>query len=278
MNIGIFDSGFGGLSVLKHITSLLPQYSYVYLGDNARAPYGDRSQDVIYEYTKQGVEFLFKRDCAIVLLACNTASTLALRRLQQEWLTQHYPDRKILGVIIPIVETLAQLPQGNTVGIIGTRATIHSDVYAVECAKRASNNLKLIQRACPLLVPLIEEGWEKTIVARKVLKKYLAPFRLSKSHALVLACTHYALMLKTIQRIMGRTRVIEAGPIVARSFQAYLKRHSDLADRLATNSSRIFYTTDHQPRAQELAARFWRESIVLNSVRIEGRKNGNDLV
>lgn len=278
MNIGIFDSGLGGLSVMKHIASLMPQYSYIYLGDNARAPYGDRSQDVIYEYTKQGVEFLFKRDCAIVLLACNTASTLALRRLQQEWLTRQYPDRRILGVIIPIVETLGELPRGSTVGIIGTRATVDSNVYAIECARRVSNDLKLVQRACPLLVPLIEEGWEKTMIARKVLKKYLAPFRLSKPHVLVLACTHYALMLKTIRHIMGRTRVIEAGPIVARSFQTYLKRHSELAQRLATNNSQIFYTTDRLPRTQALAARFWRGSITLDSVRIEGSKDGNDFV
>lgn len=271
MKIGIFDSGLGGLSVLQHIAALLPQYSYMYLGDNARAPYGDRSQDVIYEFTRQGVDFLFKNDCAIALLACNTASTGALRRLQQEWLPAHYPGRTVLGIIIPIVETLATLPLGSVVGIIGTRATIDSNVYAIECQKRTVNDMRLVQKACPLLVPLIEEGWAKTIVARKTLRKYLAPIKAVKPAALVLACTHYALMSEAIRHAMGmRVRIIEAGPIVATSLRAYLDLHEEIARTLDRGGARVYCTTDCHSRAKEQATRFWRKPLILDSVRIEG--------
>ncbi len=258
MHIGFFDSGFGGLSILKQITRILPHYSYIYLGDNARAPYGDRSQDTIYEYTRQGVEFLFRNNCTLVILACNTASARALRRLQQEWLPAHYPDRRVLGVIIPLVESLTTLKKDANVAIIGTRATIDSNVYAIECLKRGASHISLTQKACPLLVPLIEEGWEKTACARMILKRYLRPLKIKKIRTLILGCTHYTFLQKMIGGIMGtQVRTLDSPNIVARSLKQYLERHSEMEVALSKESSIAFYTTDPSPRAKELAARFW---------------------
>lgn len=270
MKIGVFDSGFGGLSVLHYILSDLPQYSYIYLGDNARAPYGDRSQELIYEFTRQGVEFLFQHDCEIVVLACNTACSAALRRLQQEWLPKHYPDRRILGVIIPVVEKLATFKKGSVVGIIGTRATINSDVYVAECRKRTQNDIRLIQKACPLLVPLIEEGWNKSIIARKTTKKYLNSFKQTQLDALVLACTHYALIAKMIRGIMGRNvRIIEAGPVVAHSLKKYLADHPEQERLLTKESTLTCYSTDPKARVRDLVARFWQKPLEVLSASIE---------
>lgn len=270
MNIGVFDSGLGGLSVLKHIALLLPEYSYVYLGDNARAPYGDRSDDYIYECTRQGVEFLFQQNCAVVILACNTASTSALRRLQQEWLPSRYPDRRILGVIIPVVEKLAALKGARKTGIIGTRATVASGAYATECAKRGASHIQLVMKACPLLVPIIEEGWEKTIIARKTLRKYLSSLKEARIDTLILACTHYAFMKKMIQSLVGsRLRIIDPGPIVAASLKDYLARHGEIAGRLSNTPSITCHTTDSSGRAQYLASRFWRKPITIALARID---------
>ncbi|MDO8571429.1 MAG: glutamate racemase, partial [bacterium] len=229
MKIGVFDSGFGGLTTLKQIVKALPQYDYIYLGDNARAPYGDRSERVITEFTRQGVEYLFKKDCALVILACNTASARALRHLQQEWLTQCYPDRRILGIVIPIAEEIALVKGVQKIGVIGTRATISSNVYAKELEKLGRKDLIILQESCPLLVPLIEEGWEKTIPATMIVKTYLRPLKIKQIHTLVLGCTHYPIIIKKIQRIMGKNvRVLEPGSIVAKSLKDYLKRHPDI--------------------------------------------------
>ena len=262
MHIGVFDSGLGGLAILKAIKKRLPQYSYIYLGDNARAPYGDRSQDTIYEYTRQGVEFLFRNNCKLVILACNTASARALRRLQQEWLPAHYPDRHVLGVIIPLVESLTKLKKDACVAIIGTRATIGSNVYAIECLKRGASHISLTQKACPLLVPLIEEGWHTTIPARMILKCYLRPLKLKKIQTLILGCTHYTFLQKMISSIMGaQVRILDSGAIVAQSLKHYLERHGEIEATLSKDASIAFYTTDPSPRAKELAARFWGSSI-----------------
>ena len=262
MHIGVFDSGLGGLAILKAIKKRLPQYSYIYLGDNARAPYGGRSQDVIYEFTRQGVEFLFRKDCNLVILACNTATASALRRLQQEWLPSYYPNNRILGIIIPVVETLGTLSQQDPVGIIGTRATVASQAYLYECKKRCAKPIQLVQQTCPLLVPLIEEGWHTTIPARMILKRYLRPLKLKKIRTLILGCTHYTFLQKMISSIMGaQVRILDSGAIVAQSLKHYLERHGEIEATLSKDASIAFYTTDPSPRAKELAARFWGSSI-----------------
>ncbi|MBI2644851.1 glutamate racemase [Candidatus Uhrbacteria bacterium] len=272
MNIGIFDSGFGGLTILKAISKLLPHYSYIYLGDNARSPYGDRSADRIYEFTRQGVEFLFKKDCKLVILACNTASALALRKLQQEWLIKNYPDRRILGIIIPVVEALApiQTKKQKRVGVIGTRATILSNAYKKESEKRGGALHELIQQACPLLVPLIEEGWHKTPPAAMIIKKYIRPLKLKQVNVLVLGCTHYPLIKEKIQSVIGKNvRLIDPGSVVAHSLKSYLSRHAEIESALTKNSHLAFFTTDASERVASLASRFWGSHISFELAKVE---------
>src|SRR3989338_4317927 len=176
--IGVFDSGFGGLTIFKHIARALPAYDFVYLGDNARAPYGNRSQETIYAFTVEAVDWLFKQGCTLVILACNTASSEALRKLQQEWLPKHYPDRRVLGVIRPLAEEASKISRFGRIGVVGTKATIESGAYKRELKAQGSPRLrsgqaklKDFQNACPLLVPLIEEGWLDKTETRMILKK-----------------------------------------------------------------------------------------------------------
>lgn len=268
MNIGIFDSGFGGLTILKEIVKLLPEYTCTYLGDNARAPYGDRSENIIYEFTRQGVNFLFKKNCRVVILACNTASALALRRLQQEWLPVAYPDRRILGVVIPVAQEIASARSNEKIGIIGTRATIASNVYKKELEKLGRSDLVIFQESCPLLVPLIEEGWEKTVPATMILKKYLRPLKLKQIKTLVLGCTHYPLILESIHRCMGKNvRILKPGIVIARSLKDYLKRHEEIKRSLKKEGSLSFFSTDSSSRSSSLASHFWGGSLKI--VRID---------
>ena len=171
--IGVFDSGFGGLTILKELLNKLPQYNYIYLGDNARAPYGSKSQDVIYNYTKEAVDFLFSQGCELIIIACNTASAKALRKIQQEYLPNKYPDKKVLGVVIPAVEIAAETinHKNKKVGVIGTRSTIESKVYEKELNKLAKD-IEIFSQSCPLLVPLVEEGMLKRVETKMILKKY----------------------------------------------------------------------------------------------------------
>lgn len=270
MKIGIFDSGFGGVTVLKDIVRELPDFDYLYLGDNARAPYGDRSHDVIYEFTKQGVEYLFKHDCAIVILACNSASARALRRLQQEWLPAHYPDRRILGVIIPVIEYLISHAKGQKVGVIGTRATVGSHVFGKELEKYPHSTVALIEHACPLLVPLIEEGAYASIPARMILKNYLRPLKTKHIKLLVLGCTHYPILLPSIKRTMGKNvRVLTPGTITARSLKEYLSRHTEINEKLSRTSSVLFLTTDLSDRIAALAQKLWERPLTFQRCSID---------
>lgn len=268
MSIGIFDSGLGGLTVLKQIVKLLPQYDYVYFGDNAHAPYGDRSEERIYEFTKNGVDYLFRQGCVLVILACNTASAVALRRLQQEWLPTAYPDRRILGIILPVVETVVSMKvkRPKRIGVIGSRATIQSNAFGKEIAKRDPVLVPLLfQKSCPLLVPFIEEGMQKSIPAAMILKHYLRPLKQKQVSILVLGCTHYPMMKKKIQNVMGRSvAIVDPGVIVARSLKHYLERHSEITALLAVNpaadeyTSKVrFFTTDIAEKIKSSVARFW---------------------
>jgi glutamate racemase len=272
MKIGIFDSGFGGIITLRDIVRFMPEYDYIYLGDNARAPYGDRSQDRIYEFTKQGVEFLFAQDCTLIILACNTASAQALRRLQREWLPSNYPDRRILGIIIPIVEAVAKADlHRQSIGLIGTRATIQSKTYLKEIEKHCDTLPPIQQQACPLLVPFIEEGWEHTAPATMVLKKYLSPLKQKKVSTLILGCTHYPAIIKKIKRIMGKNvSIIDPGPIVARSLKDYLGRHAEIESTLSRTSTVRFYTTDVSDHIQSLAQKFLGDhNVTLEKVSLQ---------
>ncbi len=257
--IGVFDSGFGGLTVLDALIRRLPAFDYFYLGDSARAPYGARSPDVIYEFTREAVEFLFDAGCPLVILACNTASARALRTLQQRHLPARRPDHRILGVVRPSAEALAGLPPEappgtvaraaavGTVAVLGTTGTIASDSYRIELAKLAPG-LRLVQQACPLLVPLVEEGELAGPGTDYFLHKYLDPI-LSSAHRperILLACTHYPLLVTAIRAVVNDSTVgiLDQGEIVASRLAQWLARHPEMTQRLSQTGARRYATTD----------------------------------
>ena len=256
--IGVFDSGFGGLTVLRSLIARLPSYDYFYLGDSARAPYGARSLEVVHNFTREAVEFLFEAGCPLVVLACNTASAQALRTLQQRHLPAHRPDHRILGVVRPSAEALAGLPPGaipgvtkpaltsGTVAVLGTVGTVASGSYALELSKLAPN-LKLIQQACPLWVPLAEAGEVSGPGVDYFLRKYLDPVieREDTPTRILLGCTHYPLLLDGIRRIVPlRIELIAQGELVAERLADWLARHPEMEARLSRDQARRFATTD----------------------------------
>lgn len=273
--IGIFDSGFGGLTVFKHIARALPAYDYLYLGDSARTPYGNRSQETIYQFTIEAVDWLFREGCGLVILACNSASAEALRRLQQEWLpTYSAPSphrrgqgevRRVLGVIRPVVEEAARVTKGR-VGVIGTRATVASGAYEREL-KHLRSNVTVIQKACPLLVPLIEEGWARKPETRSILRSYIQGVKQKNVDTLILGCTHYPILLRDIKAKMGRSvTVLDPGPIVAEKLADYLKRHPDIDTGLSKGGVVRFATTDDPARFNELGGRFFGQPLKAEKV------------
>ncbi len=249
--IALFDSGYGGLTVLKPIMELLPQYDYLYLGDSARVPYGNRSPETIRKFSEEAVEYLFNRGAKLVIFACNTTSSAALRHVQQKYLNgPKEQDKKVLGVVIPMAEEVVKITRNNRIGVIGTRATINSQVYEKEIGK-LSLKIKVYPKACPLLVPLIEEDWHKKPEAISILKKYLKPLKSCNIDTLVLGCTHYPLMIKEIKCIMGpKVKILSSGEITAKSLKDYLARHPEIESKLSKNPTRIhpaptcFLTTD----------------------------------
>lgn len=259
--IGVFDSGFGGLTILKAFLEELPEYGFVYLGDNARTPYGNKSLNVIYEYTRQAVDFLFRRGCSLIVLACNTASAKALRRIQQEWLPLHYPDRRVLGVAIPLAEAAVETSRYRRIGVIGTRATVESKVFEQELSKLAPH-LKIYGQACPLLVPLVEENWVGKPETNMILKKYLLPLKSKKIDTLILGCTHYPFLKRDIERIMGKNcHVLDAPGVVADKLVDYLRRHPEMEARLLRDGGRAFYTTDDAVRFRQFGEKFLGKRI-----------------
>ena len=257
--IGVFDSGFGGLTVLDALIQRLPAFDYFYLGDSARAPYGARSPDVIYEFTREAVEFLFDAGCPLVILACNTASARALRTLQQLHLPARRPDHRILGVVRPSAEALAGLPPEappgavaresatGTVAVLGTTGTIASDSYRIELAKLAPG-LRLVQQSCPLLVPLVEEGELSGPGTDYFLHKYLDPILAATAppERILLACTHYPLLVTSIRAVVDDPAIelLDQGEIVASRLARWLARHPEMTTRLTQTGARRYATTD----------------------------------
>ncbi len=259
--IGVFDSGLGGLTVFKYFLKELPNYNYIYLGDNARLPYGAKSPETIYNYTREAVEFLFKSGCNLIIIACNTASAQALRRLQQEYLPKNYPNRRILGVVIPLVEAIANNKKYKHVGVIGTKATVASNAYKHELQK-INPTLIVEQQSAPLLVPLIEEGWLKKPETKMILKKYLRPLKAKQIEALILACTHYPFLYKEVVKIMGKQIVVpHPGELIAASLKKYLSRHEELGLKTISRPEIKYYTTDDPKLFKELAEKFLGEKI-----------------
>jgi glutamate racemase len=259
--IGVFDSGVGGLTVLKSLLKYLPNYDYVYLGDNARAPYGSKTKEEVYEYTRQAVDFLFKQGCDLIIVACNTASALALRKIQQEYLPKKYPNKKVLGVVRPMAEAIAQAPGAKKIGLIGTRATIKSRIYPREI-KSLNSSLKIISQSAPLLVPLIESGWLEEEDTIEILKKYLKPLKKEQVDLLVLGCTHYPYLQDKICQIMGKhCKIYNSGDITAKSLKDYLKRHQELRIKTSVSPRLVFYTTGGAGMFKSLGDRFLGKKI-----------------
>jgi glutamate racemase len=260
--IGFFDSGFGGLTVLRRVVETLPQYDYLYLGDNARAPYGSRSQNVVYEFTREAVEYLFRRGCPLIVIACNTSSAKALRRIQQEYLPVAYPERRVLGVVRPLVEEVAE--RGfRKVGLLATEGVVASEAYLREIEK-LDPAIRVFQKACPLLVPIIEAGEQEWEGAGMILRRYLDELMAEAGFidSLLLACTHYPILYDTIRRsVPDRVEVLEQGPIVAEKLKDYLRRHPEIEGRPARGSARTFLTTDLADRCDRLARIFFGEPI-----------------
>jgi glutamate racemase len=259
MKIGVFDSGVGGLSILREILKVLPQYSYLYLGDSARVPYGSHSPEVVYEYTRQAMDFLFSHDCKLVILACNTATTTSLQRLQKEYVPKYYPDRNILGVVRPATESVVE---GNyqRIGIIGTEATIKSKSFVKEI-KKSSPNAHIFQQACPLLVPIIEEGEHGTKALNIVLSDYLAPLQKQQIDSIILGCTHYGLIERNVQKILGKeVEVIAQGKITAKKLKSYLARHPEIEAKLDKKDDSTFYFTEMTEKYKRLIKLFLGKS------------------
>lgn len=284
--IGVFDSGFGGLTVLSSLLARLPQYDYVYLGDSARAPYGTRSFETISEFTRQAVEFLFEEaGCPLIVLACNTASARALRTIQQTLLPARYPDRRVLGVVRPSAEALAGLPPGaipgqttpaqvtGRVAVLATPGTVASDSYRIELAKLAPG-LSLVQQACPMWVPLVEAGELSGPGVDHFLHRYLDPLLAATEppSRVLLGCTHYPLLLPGIRGIVPSSiEVLPQGDIVAERLADWLIRHPEMAARLPRGGQRRFLTTDDPGWFAAQGARVLGHALAVDRVRLRER-------
>lgn len=256
--IGVFDSGYGGLTILKEIRRLLPQYDYLYLGDNARAPYGTRSFDVVYNFTLQAVEYLFKQGCHLVILACNTASAKALRSIQQNDLPRLDYTRRVLGVIRPTTEQLSNKSKSRHVGIFGTPGTIASRSYELEVAK-SNPDMIVTGQACPMWVPLVENREADSEGADYFVKKYITQLLSDDADidTVVLACTHYPLLLPKIRKYTPQNvNIISQGTIVAESLADYLTRHPEIDQRCNKNGNCRYLTTENVEKFDELASLF----------------------
>ena len=261
--IAIFDSGYGGLTVLKACRERLPQYNYLYLGDNLRVPYGLRSPETIQQFSEEALRYFFTKNIPLTVIACNTASAAALPYLQEKYLlAKGIINKKVLGVIIPVAEKAVTLTRNKRIAVVGTRATIHSKTYEKELQK-LDPSIRIFAVATPLLVPLIEEGWHHKPEARSILKKYLAPVKDFAPDTLILGCTHYPMMQDVFEDILGpRVHVLDAPRAVADSLADYLARHPEIESQITKNAhpskpgTITFTCTDAPERFSEFAQKF----------------------
>jgi len=269
MNIGVFDSGVGGLNILRYIIKELPEYNFIYLGDTARAPYGARSKSDICRFTEQAVDFLFQKDCQLIVLACNTASSDALRKIQQQYLIKKYPDRRVLGVLIPAAEEAVAKTKNRRIGVIATAAAVVSGSFEREI-KKLDSKIKVFQQACPLLAPMIEAGEEKNSMIDEALKKYLQPLIKEKIDTLILGCTHYGIIKNKIQKIVSdKIQVVAEGKILAQKLKNYLKRHPEIDRLLDKEEKRIFFATDTTDQFSALGNKFFGQDIKIKKATLE---------
>ncbi len=269
-SIGVFDSGYGGLTVLKEIVKRLPEYDYMYLGDNARAPYGNRSFETVYQYTKESVDWFFNQGCHLVILACNTASAKALRNIQQNHLPKINENKRVLGVIRPTAEVIGNYTKSKNTGVLATSGTVQSQSYPIEI-KKFFPDVNVYQQACPMWVPLIENNEHLSHGADFFVKEYINALEKQNSNidCILLACTHFPLLMKKIvEHTPVGTRIISQGEIVANSLKEYLLRHPEMEMLCSKGSSRTFYTSDDAADFDKHSSIFYGEPIQSIPVKI----------
>ena len=266
--IGVFDSGYGGLTILHGIRQLLPQYDYMYLGDNARAPYGPRSFEVFYEFTRQAVVKLFEMGCHLIILGCNTASAKALRTIQQNDLPQLDPDRRVLGIIRPTAEVISSLTESRHVGVLATEGTIKSESYNLEIHKLWPD-IEVSGVACPFWVPLVEYNEADSPGADYFVKKRIDEL-MRKDHAIdaiILGCTHYPLLMPKILKYLPKgVRIVPQGEYVADSLKQYLERHPQLEQRCSRGATVHYLTTENPEKFKEQAQIFLHEPVDVENI------------
>jgi glutamate racemase len=261
--IGVFDSGYGGLTVLREFVSRLPQYDYLYLGDNARSPYGTRSFETVYRYTLQCVEWLLQQNCPLIVLACNTASAKALRSIQQNDLERLNPAARVLGVIRPTTEIIGNYTTTNSIGILATNGTVQSGSYQIEIEKFFPQ-VKITQEACPMWVPLVENNEHTTNGADYFIQQHITNIlsRDTNIDTLLLACTHYPLLKEKIEKYLPQNvKLLSQGEIVTHSLQGYLQRHIEIEALISKEGNRIFYTTDSAEDFTDKASIFFGQTV-----------------
>jgi len=261
--IGVFDSGYGGLTVFKEFVKTLPQYDYIYLGDNSRAPYGTRSYETVYRYTLQCVQWLLQKNCPLIILACNTASAKALRSILQNDLEKLDKNARVLGVIRPTTEIIGQYSKSKNIGILATRGTVQSNSYAIEIQKFYPDVI-ITQEACPMWVPLVENNEHLNAGADYFIEKNIRNVfsKNPKIDTLLLACTHYPLLKEKIEKYLpGGVQLISQGEIVAASLKDYLQRHSEIEQRISKQGRLEFYTTDSAEDFDNHATTFFGRKV-----------------
>ncbi|MBH1971859.1 glutamate racemase [Moraxellaceae bacterium AER2_44_116] len=271
--IGVFDSGYGGLTILKELVKTLPEYDYLYLGDNARAPYGTRSYDTVYKFTLECVRYLFDAGCQLVILACNTASAKALRTIQQHDLALIDPNRRVLGVIRPSAEAVGALTQTQSVGVLGTTGTVKSESYVIEIQKLFPH-IHVLQQDCPMWVPLVENGEYDSLGADYFIQESLAKLFVQDAaiDTVILGCTHYPLLINKIRQFLpAGVCLVSQGEIVAHSLVDYLRRHPDIDEKCSKSRTRSFLTTDNNDIFDQHAAVFFGERVSSTQVSVTPR-------
>jgi len=255
--IGIFDSGVGGLTVVKSIIEQIPGYSIIYFGDTARTPYGTKSHETVVRYTLKAADFLMDKGAQVIVMACNTASSVAFESVKKRY------DLPVFEVISPAVDLSIEKTRNNHIGVIGTRATINSCVYEQKI-KKSSPPAKVYSYPCPLLVPLVEEGWFNKPETRMIVKKYLQPLKVRQIDTLILGCTHYPLLTKIIQRKMGKqVNIIDSSLAVAKEVKQFLAAHPGLDNKMDKKGDEIFFVSDITPQFEKTANMILRKKIFL---------------
>jgi glutamate racemase len=266
MKIGIFDSGLGGLLVTKKLIRELPEYDYIYLGDTKRLPYGNRSAETVYEFLKEALDFLYKKNCKLVIVACNTASAEGIDRIKREYLPRHWPDRKILGVVIPTIERVLENKNLRKVGVLATSGTVGSKKYVTEFHK-LNKQVKVYQQAAPLLVPMIENNGLKWV--RPILKEYLSPLLKHKVDAIVLGCTHYTILKNMIRELAGpKTVIFSQDELITEKLEKYLHEKLEIKNKLHKRGRREFLVTDITDSFKKRAKEWFGSRIRLKLVHI----------